>query len=211
MPRSARVQEEGYLHHVVCCGNNGQDLFPSKEDYLKYVTLLKEARRQFPLKVYNFALVSNHLHLLVEPKQEGSLSSLMQIVTKEYAKYFNKKYDRQGHVFQGRFKSFLLQPQPFFFTSSRHIDFDAVNAKIVSDPKDYPWSGYAALAFGKECPIRLDEHELYHNLGKNPAERQVSYRALVVHFPGETIDFMDRRADIMGDVKFKRQVRGSGK
>ena len=205
-----RIQDSEYVHHVVCSGNNDQDIFIGKDDYLKYITLLEEARREYPLRVYNFCLLNNHLHLLVEPMAEGSLSKVMQLVTKRYALYFNKKYNRKGHVFQGRFKSFLLQEQPYFFASCRYIDFDAVNLKKATDPKEYPWAGYAHLAAGKASPIKLDEHELYHALGANSSERQIAYRALIAHYAGEPIDFMNRRADIMGNAPFRKQVRGNG-
>ena len=93
----------------------GKLCFKSAEDFSKYINLLETSRKTYPLHIYNYCLMDNHLHLLVEPQADGNLSKVMEEVTKGYAKYFNKKYERTGHVFEGRFKSFLVQADRYFF------------------------------------------------------------------------------------------------
>ena len=207
MPRAPRIQEAGYVHHVVCRGNDRQPLFNSKKDFQTYLEFLEEARKQYPLNVYNFCLMDNHLHLLVEPKEEGAMSKVMEMVSKAYAKYFNKTYNRVGHLFQGRFKSFLIQSERYFFACSRYIDLNPVKANIADDPKNYTWSGHSWLAYGKEPSIKVDMHELYNGLGHNSAERQVAYRALVANYHGDELDLLDRRAGVLGDEDFKDKVK----
>ena len=208
MPRSLRIQDAGYVHHVVLRGNDRQVIFKSREDYLTYLGFLDQARRDYPIRIYNFALMDNHIHLLVEPVADGNLSKAMEEASKAYAKYFNKKYGRVGHVFQGRFKSFLIQDDRYFFACSRYIDLNPVKARIVDSPKQFPWSGHNLLAMGGSSAIVLDYHDAYKELGKSPEERQVAYRALVVNYQGEDLDLLNRRAGILGDREFKKRILG---
>ena len=208
MPRALRIQDAGYVHHVVCKGNDSQKLFNSHEDYETYLTLLNEARSKFSLKVYNFVLMDNHIHLLVEPEEDGGLSKSMEYVSKGYAKYFNKKYERTGHVFGGRFKSFIVQEEKYFFACSRFIDVNPIKWQVVANPEQYDWSGFSYLGYGREGVFKLDRHDIYKNLGENPQERQLVYKAMVNNYQGEELDLLNRRAGILGDREFKRKVKG---
>lgn len=207
MPRAMRIQSAGFLHHVVCRGNDRQVIFKTRADYLKYCHYLDIARRRYPIKIYNFCLMDNHVHLLIEPREDGALSKFMEEVSKSYAKYFNAKYDHVGHVFQGRFKSFIVQTTQYFFKCSRYIDLNPHKAGIVEDPKNYPWSGYRFLIEGKKATIALDHHDLYKELGKNSFERQISYRAYVRNMEGEELDLLDRRAGVLGNKDFQKQIK----
>lgn len=207
MPRALRVTQPGTLHHITCKGNAGQALFIDDADYQKYLELLDQARRDFPLQVFNFVLMKSHIQLLVSPREEGSLSKVMQRVTKEYAKYFNKKYERTGHLFQGRFKSILVQEEKYLFACSRYIDFDPVNQKMEKEPQQYKWSGHACLACGHKGVFKLDEHLLYKNLSANVKERQIAYRAMILHHQGEDLDLLNRQARVLGDKEFKKRFK----
>ena len=207
MPRPPRIQEAGFLHHVVSIGNNRQTLFHSPKDFLTYLNLVDKARQEYPVQIYNFCLMGNHIHLLIEPVENGALSNVMEYVSKGYAKYFNWVYKREGHVFKGRFKSFLVQAERYFFVCSRYIDLNPVKAKLVSDPRDYRWSGYKTLAFGGEVPLVVDFHPLWKDLGKNAQERQVAYRALVFNYHGEELDLLERKRGVLGDKDFKDGIR----
>jgi len=207
MPRAIRLQEAGLVHHVVCRGNDKQDIFKFPQDYKAYLALLDEARRKYPIKIYNYVLMSNHLHILLEPCEEGSLSRVMEEVSKGYAKHFNKEYGRSGHVFQGRFKSFLIQTEKYFFACSRYIDLNPLKANLVSDPKDYLWSGYKSLAFGKDSSLKIDFHEIYNNLGKTANERQISYKALVMVGGQEELTLLERKAGVLGDADFRAKFK----
>ncbi len=211
MPRALRIQDSGFIHHVVCRGNDSQALFSDHDDYTFYLSLLDSARKQFSVSLYNFVLMDNHIHLLVEPQVEGGLSKMMEVVSKGYAKYFNKKHNRMGHVFSGRFKSFLIQREQFFFACSRYIDLTPVKAGMITDASGYVWSGFGSLAYGKKISMKLDMSEIYQDLGVTPHERQIAYRTLVLNMPGTELDLLNRRAGILGDSEFKKKVRASGK
>lgn len=207
MPRPLRVQEAGYVQHIVCRANDTVVLFNDEQDYMQYVKYLSEARQHFPIYIYNFVLMHDHIHLLIEPKNDGNLARAMEMVQKNYAKYYNKKYDRSGHVFQGRYKSFVVQEDKYFMFCSRYIDFDAVNAGAVSAPEEYPWSGYRVLAGGKAGLINLDEHAIYRDLGATSKERQIVYKALVNNLQAEDMNLLERRAGVLGDREFKRKFK----
>jgi len=210
MPRAQRLNQAGLLHHVISKGNAGLELFKDREDHLKYLSLLQEAIAQFPLYLYNYLLLGSTVHLLVETRQDGSLSKAMEFVTREYAKYFNMKYNSAGHVFQGRFKSFTVQDEEFYFACSRYIDNNPVKNNVVSNATAYEWSGYNALAQGKKGPIELDIHDLYKKLGGTDQERQLVYRTLVLQKFGPELDLDNRKAGILGTKEFKKKVKAGG-
>ena len=210
MPRAPRLQDAGFVHHVVSRGNDRQVLFKSSKDYQRYLFYLDGSRKRYPLKIYNYVLMDNHIHLLVEPKEDGSLSKVMEDTSKAYAKYFNKRYGRVGHVFQGRFKSFLVQMERYFFACTRYIDLNPVKAGLVSEPKDYKWSGYSTLAAGRKGHIKLDDSEVYLSLGNSCFERQIAYKTLVRSYQGEELDLLNRRTGILGDREFKKRLKMIG-
>lgn len=207
MPRTPRVNEPGFIHHVTTRGNNKQVIFRDSYDFRKFGKFLSEAIQQYPMVVYNYALMSNHIHLLLETKQEKSLSRGMEHAMKEYAKYFNKKYDHVGHVFQGRFKSFVIEKERYFFLCSRYIDLNPVKAGIVQEPQQYLWSGYPSLAFGKAGIIPIEHHDLYKGLGTTPEERQAAYRAIVLQSGEMNLDLETQKSGILGGASFKAFVR----
>ena len=207
MPRPQRIQFAGTLQHIVCRGNDRQALFAEDSDYHKYLSLLDQSREIYGLEVYNYVLMGNFVHLLVTPTEEGALSKVMEHVTKEYAKYFNKKYNRTGHVFEGRFKSYLVQKEKFYFACTRYIDFSPLKDNARLKAEDYPYSGYGQLAFGRRFTFALDQHEIYQGLGETVKERQLAYRTLVVNYQGEAIDPLHMHGAIIGDIAFKRNAR----
>lgn len=209
MPRSRRLNQAGLTHHVICRGNRKQVLFRLTSDFEKYLNLLDKARQEHPLVVYNYALMSNHVHLLVKAEQENSLSKTMEQVSGSYAKYFNAKYEFSGHVFQGRFKSFLIEDERYFLACSRYIDLNPVKAGCVNTPQEYPWCAYRTLAYGEADKVVREYHELYLELGSSPAEMQASYRAFIALQPEKELDLEKRKAGILGSKEFRSRFKKS--
>ena len=207
MPRANRLTQPGILHYVISRGNANMDIFRDTEDYQKYISLLKEAVSQFPCFIYNYALLKNMVQMLIEPKEEGALSKAMERVTREYAKYFNQKYDSIGHVFAGRFKSFAIQPDQFFLAASRYIDLSPSRHQLVKEIKDYNWFGYAQLAYGQKVDLACDQHDLYKSLGNTDQERQLVYRSLVHQYLGQELDLENRKSGILGTKEFKKALK----
>lgn len=207
MPRASRLTQAGVLHHVISKGNANQDIFRDLDDYRKYLSLLKEAVTLHPLYVYNYVLLKNTIHLIVEPKQDNALSKAMESVTREYAKYFNQKYNSTGHVFAGRFKSFAVQPDQYFLACSRYIDLCPVNCDLVKEARDYTFSGYGELAFGQTGDYEVDQHEIYKGLGSSDNERQLVYRSLIHQYFGTELDLENRKSGVLGSKEFKSLVK----
>ncbi len=211
MPRASRLTQAGILHHVISKGNANQDLFRDLDDYKQYLKFLKDAAQSFPLSVYNYTLLKSTIHLLVEPQQDNALSKAMEKVTREYAKYFNQKYNSMGHVFAGRFKSFAVQPEQYFLACCRYIDLCPVKEGLVKEAKDYTFSGFGELAYGESREFSVDLHEIYKKLGASDHERQLVYRSLINQYFGAELDLDNRKSGILGTREFKDSIKGSGK
>ncbi len=209
MPRATRLNQAGLHHHVISRGNANQDIFRDDQDYRKYLSLLKEAVSSNPLAIYNYVLLSDQVHLLVKTKEEGSLSGAMKHVTREYAKYFNQKYNSRGHVFEGRFKSFAIQEDKYFFACCRYVDLLPAKRNLVKDAKEYHWGGNGALAYGHSGEYQLDFHPLYQALGNSPQERQLVYRGLIHQYLGEELDLAERKSGILGSREFKKELKAA--
>lgn len=134
-----RVIFEGAIYHITQRAPGKELVFLDEGDYLRFLKILKETVQKFDLELYAFALLSNHVHLLFQIKQKN-LSGAMKYLFERYAKYFNKKYSRKGHVFCGRFRASLCSDDEYLLTASIYIHMNAFRAGLCVDPKEYRWS-----------------------------------------------------------------------
>ena len=150
MPRQERTKSGTDIYHVMLRGINKQDIFEDDEDYLQMTSCLQGLTERYdengvtvePLcTIYSYCLMSNHLHLLIR-EQEEDISSVMKRLGVAYAYYFNKKYQRNGHLFQDRFRSEPVNTMEYFVTLLRYIHQNPVKAGIVEDAADYEWSSW---------------------------------------------------------------------
>jgi len=169
--------------HVICRGNNKQSVFRDERDFARYVQLIKRYKSKYDLKLYAFALMTNHVHMLVEVVKDGDLSKFMQRISLAYYSWHKNKYNYSGHLWQGRFKSNPVEDEDYLLQCARYIELNPVTSQIVPEPSHYNWSSYNVLGFGKKSVI-IDEHPLYLELGKSPEERRKSYRGLVLNGGG---------------------------
>ena len=130
--------------HVFARGNNKQDIFFDEIDRLVFLKYCREAKEQFDFRLFTYALMNNHFHLLLQMEKESSLAQLMQFIQFQYARYINRKYRRVGHLFQGRYGSVVVEKDAYFLTVDRYIHLNPVRAGMVARPEDYPWSSYPA-------------------------------------------------------------------
>ena len=141
MARKPRIHFPGALYHVIARGNRGQKIFRYDSDYELYLQFLKEYKERYRFSLYSYALLPNHLHLLIEVG-ETRLSRLMQSLQFRYTRNFNIKYRKFGHLFQGRYKAILCERDAYLVELSAYIHLNAVRARLVEDPIEYPWSSY---------------------------------------------------------------------
>ena len=144
MARPLRLEHEGALWHVTSRGNEQKDIFRDDGDRKKFLALLEEAVERYNWIVHSYTLMDNHYHLMFETP-EMTLSRGMQWLNSQYARYFNKKYKRRGHLMQGRFHSVLVEKEEHLAELSRYIVLNPVRAGMVARPEDWEWSSYRAM------------------------------------------------------------------
>ena len=178
MPRLKRFTPSGYGYHVIQRGNNRQVIFCDEEDFTWYVYWLKEYAKQHSVAVHAWVLMTNHVHLLCTPQEDNrGVSAMMQSIGRMYVRRFNAKYERTGTLWEGRFRSCVVDSEKYLMTVSRYIELNPVRAGLAKHPANYKWSSYHRNARGVHTSL-CTEHPIYTSLGTDPEARQKSYRAL---------------------------------
>ena len=177
MARLVRVSPVGVPQHIVQRGNNHQLCFGVEEDMKAYLNWLKEYSKKYNVDVHAWVLMTNHVHLLCTPQEEGAISRMMQSIGRMYVRYYNYTYQRSGTLWEGRFKSSLVQSERYLLELYRYIELNPVRAGMVDDPGEYSWSSYACNALGIKTELQTP-HSEYLSLGKTKEERLENYRAL---------------------------------
>ncbi len=141
MARKPRIEVPGALYHVIARGNHRNEIFLAPKDYQKYLYLVKRYKERYEFQLYAYALMSNHLHLLIETA-EIPLSKIMQGLQQTYTQFFNWKYGKVGHLFQGRYKAIICQKDLYLLELIRYIHLNPIRAGIVDSLANYPWTSY---------------------------------------------------------------------
>lgn len=178
MARLPRLIVPNQPHHVIQQGHDSQLIFREPEDYQRFLGWLRESAREFKVAIHAYVLMPNHLHLLATPADEGGLAQAMQRTGRYYVPWFNAKYGRSGSLFQGRFKTSVIDAAPYFMQCSQYIEFNPVRTQVAGDALAYPWSSYAHHAGVKPDPV-ITDHALYWALGNTPFQREAAYKELV--------------------------------
>lgn len=144
MPRISRLVAVGFPHHVVQRGNNRQKVFFARATREKYLDLLKEYSQRWDVSILAYCLMTNHIHLLVKPKEPDSLAKMMQGVTLGYTRYRNKRYKKTGRLWESRYYSSIIDEEKYLWTVARYIEQNPVRAGIVGQAEDYPYSSAPA-------------------------------------------------------------------
>ena len=140
MPRRPRLNLASVPLHIIQRGNNRQVCFSCDEDSSAYLRWLAEYAKKFGMDIHAYVLMTNHVHLLATPQRENSLSKTLQAVGRQYVRYFNHSYRRSGTLWEGRYKSSLVQSERYLLECYRYIELNPVRAGMVDDPADYRWS-----------------------------------------------------------------------
>ena len=177
MARLARTIIPGQAMHVMVRGNNREILFFNDADRRIYLDWLREAAKQFGSAVHAFALMPNHVHLLMTPQNVDSLAKTMQSLGRRYAQYFNQQHHRSGTIWEGRYRSSLIDPE-YFLRCQRYIELNPIRAGFESSPQDSTWTSFASHIGGNAEPWLVD-HQHFWSLGNTPFERQMAWSAFV--------------------------------
>ena len=175
MARLPRVILAGYPLHIMVRGNNSQEIFFSDDERKSYLEWLKDAAREYELAIHAFVLMPSHVHILTTPKTPLSASRVMQSVGRRYAQIFNQTHHRTGTVWEGRFKSALIEPEPYLLLCQKYIEQNPVRAGLVSDSEKWHWSSCRHHIGAGTIPW-ISDHPLYWALGNTPFERQLAWQ-----------------------------------
>jgi len=185
MPRQKRQVVAGMPLHVVQRGVARNDCFFCALDYQNFMVHLADLCEQEMVALHAFVLMTNHFHLLLTPSTDPGVSNLMKRLGQRHTQYINRCYRRTGTLWDGRFRSRLIDSDAYLLACQRYIEMNPVRAGMVEHPAQYLWSSYKVNAFGAE-PGVLTYHPAYLALGRTPAERRHAYRRL---FEGQSERF----------------------
>lgn len=209
MARLARLNLPDIPQHVIQRGNNRQASFFTNQDYAVYLDKLKKYASMYSVNIHAFVLMTNHVHLLVTPQTEKGVSQMMQSLGRCYVMYINNKYARSGTLWEGRYKSTLIESENYFLTVSRYIELNPVRARMVLHPAEYSWSSYHQNAMNKVIQL-ITPHPCYQALGANDSERKRAYKMLFkCRIPDLTLQNIrdaTNKSWVLGEDKFKQQI-----
>ena len=209
MARLPRIAPIGQAVHLIQRGNNRQSCFAEQEDYVAYLGWLREYSEKFSVDIHAWILMTNHVHLLCTPQKAGAISLMMQSVGRRYVQYFNYHYQRSGTLWEGRYRSCLVQSESYLLEVYRYIELNPVRANMVEDPGTYVWSSYQINAMGKVSNL-CKPHPEYIKLGMEKDARMEQYRELFSHQVEEKLLTEIReglnKGMALGSERFKEEV-----
>lgn len=197
---------EGAVTHVTQHASGTEPLFLEAADYLYMLGLIKDACERFKLNLFSFCLMLNHIHLLLR-LASANLPEAMKVLFQTYAEYFNKKYERKGHVFSAPYSSSLCFDDAYLLAASLYINFNPVKAKIVKDPVDYRWSSCGLFLSGKEIETFVDYKFVLNMLDNDILKASREYDHLLKQM--DTVEIKDifehpRALDLLADILKER-------
>lgn len=188
MPRRARVHLDGVPLHIVQRGHNREPCFFAEDDYCIYLHWLGEALKESSCAMHAYALMTNHVHLLITPERAEAVPRLLISLGRRYVQHINRRYRRTGTLWDSRYKSSLVQAETHLLVCQRYIELNPVRAAMVDDPAHYRWTSFRSNGLGQP-DIRLTPHPVYCALGGEEKERQAAYRDLFrAHLDRAAID-----------------------
>lgn len=174
MARQPRLVLPDQPHHVLQRGNDNQPIFRDDDDHRRFLEFLRESAKFYRVAIHAYVLMPNHVHLLATPADEDGLAAMMQKVGRLYVPWFNNKYGRSGTLFQGRFRTSVIDANAYFLACVRYIELNPQRNQLAFDPLEYPWSSYAHHAGVRPDPL-ITDHAKYWELGNTPFQREAAY------------------------------------
>jgi putative transposase len=186
--------------------------FRFDDDFVRYRETLGEASQLSGCAIHAYVLMTNHVHLLITPEDHDSVARVMQAIGRHYVRYVNARHQRKGTLWEGRFRSSVIDSERYLFTCSRYIELNPVRAQMVAEPVQYQWSSYCHNAYGDPDPL-ITPPSQYDSLGPTAADRRRTYRALFdAPLEESTLRRIRRateRGDALGDERFVAHVEAA--
>ncbi|MES2319582.1 MAG: transposase [Pseudomonadota bacterium] len=163
--------------HIIQRGNNRNNCFFTTSDYLVYLDLLRRSAAGAGCRIHAYVLMTNHIHILASPEQESAPANMMKAIGERYVQYVNQRYNRSGTLWDGRYKSCLVQDETYLMVCHRYIEQNPVRAGMVTHPSLYQWSSHRCNAYGNADQL-ITPHPIFTSLGSDDFARALAYRAL---------------------------------
>ena len=209
MARLPRYAIKNYPQHIIQCGRDGQQIFFEEQDYQYFHDCLDAAAYNYQLKVHAYVLMPDHVHILATPGNTDSISRTTQSIGRNYVQYFNECYDGSGTLWEGRYRSTVIDSKQYLLSCCQYIESNPIRNKLVAAAADYHWSSYASNAQGKASEMITASKE-YLLLGDDDKSRRKAYRAmfrkplsaeLVQHITDATL-----KGWVLGGNSFARKI-----
>lgn len=209
MPRRSRLKVIGVPLHIIQRGNNRTPCFYADKDYRLYLHHLAQLSVRFECSVHAYVLMTNHVHLLLTPHRDDGPSLLMKHLGQRYVQFINRTYRRSGTLWEGRFRSSLVQRDGYLLKCQRYIELNPVRAGMVRHPRDYAWSSHRVNAEHQPSTL-IVPHQEYVGLGESPQQRASAYRRSF-RFELDPADLREIRLAAnggfaLGNARFKAEI-----
>jgi putative transposase len=178
MGRPPRYTYAGAYHHVSARCNNKEFQFTDDRLFERLLSFVAESRRTHRFRLLDYCLMTNHFHLLIRVPRDDTLPKAMHAITGRFSRWFNAAHGRCGHLWEGRYRSTVIEAESYLHEAMLYLDLNPVRAGITAEPWGWPWSGCSHLAAWRRNDL-IDEDPLYHELGRTAVERKRVYREML--------------------------------
>jgi putative transposase len=209
MARPLRIEYAGAFYHITSRGNERKDIFKNERDFERFLTYLETAIQRYKAVIHVYCLMSNHYHLLLETPM-GNLSQIIRHINGAYTTYYNTKWQRAGHLFQGRYKAILVEADEYAGELSRYIHLNPVRAGITDRPEGYRWSSYQYYIGKKQRPRWLTVDYVLDYFGKKTTAAQKKYSDFVNALIDKEYDSPLKEtvaSTILGGIEFVNKIK----
>jgi putative transposase len=207
-----RIVLAGQAHHIIQRGNNRQAIFFSDEDRRIFLDKLGEALAKEGCALHAYVLMTNHIHLLVTPQRDEAIARLLQSVGRSYVGHVNRAYQRTGTLWEGRFKSTIVDAEAYVMACYRYIEANPLRARMVARADQHRWSSHGHNAFGRPDPL-VTEHEVYRAIGADAQARAAVYRQMFAEGLSDellaSLRDATQRGWVPGRDQFRRQIEAA--
>ena len=212
MPRPARLSLAGQAHHIIQRGNNRQPIFFSDADRRRFLHELDQALAAHHCVLHAYVLMTNHVHLLVTPGDDAGIGRMMQSLGRRYVGYVNRTHGRTGTLWEGRFRSTIVDAEDYVMACYRYIEANPVRAGMHARAEDHPWSSHAHNALARRNAL-IGEHPAYLSLGSTADARAAVYRdGFAAGLNRELLEIIrdaTQRGWVPGRPSFRREVEAA--
>lgn len=205
MARQLRIEYEGALYHVTSRGNQREKIFWDDKDREELKKILERTKERYDYILHAYIFMDNHYHLLIETPH-ANIKQLMQNINTSYTVYINRRHGRVGHLFQGRYKAFIVDKESYLLELGRYIHLNPVRAGIVKTPEDYRWSSYRDYIYGEGKEAFADTDDTLYYFSKKRSAATEKYRGFVNAGISEKSSLGDAVGSILGDKTFREKI-----